>query len=324
MNLVRIVVAPVLAIGMLASALYAHAQGYPSGPVRVVVGFTPGSATDLVARTVSQKLGELWGQQVLVENRPGAGGSIGAGVVVKSAANGHTLLIHTSGFASNPALYSKLPYDPLKDFIAISPLAAQPFALVVAPASGMKALADLIASAKSKPGQLNYSSAGIGSATHFAAEKFRLAAGIDLVHVPNKGGPEANADVMTGRVTYWFAPGATALPPIRDGRLIALGVSSARRSSLLPEVPTIAEAGLTGFDDTFWTGLWAPAETPTSIVDKVARDVAQALSAPDLRERLKNLGAEPMVMSPPEFARFVRAELDGAARVVKAAAIKVE
>ena len=324
MSVVRIVAAPVLGIFMLASALPALAQAFPSGTVRVIVGFTPGSAIDIVARIVSQKLGELWGQQMLVENRPGAGGSVGAGIVAKAAANGHTLLITGNGFASNPALYSNLPYDPLKDFTGISLLAAGPFVLVAAPASGLKTISDLIALAKSKPGQLNYASAGLGGATHFAAEKFRLAAGIDLVHVPNKGGPEANADVIAGRVTYWFAPVASSISLIRDGRLIPLGVSSARRSSLLPEVPTIAEAGLPGFDETLWFGLWAPAATPGGIVDKLARDVGQALSAPDLRERLKNLGAEPANMSPTEFTRFVRAELEGAARVVKAAGIKVE
>jgi len=324
MNLVRLLMAPILAIVMFASVLHAHAQGYPGATVHLIVGFTPGSAVDIVARTVSQKLGELWGQRVLVENRPGAGGSVGAGAVAKSAANGHTLLVHTNAFASNPALYSNLQFDPLKDFIAISPLAAQPFVIVVASGSGLKTLSDLIASAKSRPGQLNYGSAGIGGATHFAAEKFRLAAGIDLIHVPNKGGPEANADVLAGRVTYWFAPVTTAISLLRDGRLVALGVSSPQRSILLPQVPTIAEAGLPGFEETAWFGLWAPAATPAGVVDKLARDVAQALGAPDLRERLNNLGAEPMIMSPADFARFVRAELEAAVRVVKAAGIKVE
>ena len=324
MNLIRVFAAPALAMCIGASAFHVGAQGYPSAPVRVIVGFTPGSAVDIVARTVCQKLGELWGQQVLIENRPGAGCSVGAGAVAKAAANGHTLLIDSNAFALSPALYANLPYGPLKDFAAISPLAAQPFAVVVAPASGLKTLADLIASAKSKPGQLNYGSAGIGGATHFAAEKFRLAAGIDLVHVPNKGGPEANADVLAGRIVYWFSPVATSISLIRDGRLIALGVSSGRRSSLLPEVPTIAEAGLPGFDETVWFGLWAPAATPAGIVDKIARDVGQALSAPDLRDRLKNLGAEPMIMSPAEFTRFLRNELESAALVVKAAAIKVQ
>lgn len=324
MNLVRILIAPALATFMVAGLPHAHAQGYPSRPVRVIIGFTPGSATDIIARTVSQQLGKLWGQQVLVENRLGAGGSIAASAVAKSAADGYTLLVHSSGFAAYAALYSNPPYDPLKDFVAISPLAAQPFVLVVAPSSGLKTLADLIATAKSKPGQLNYSSAGIGGATHFAAEKFRLAAGIDLVHVPTKGGPEANAEVLAGRVTYWFSPTATSMSLIRDGRLVALGVSSAHRSSLLPDVPTIAESTLPGFDDTVWLGLWAPTGTPITVVDRLAKGVTQALGAPGLKERFKNLGAEPMNMPPVEFARFVSTELEGAVRIVKASGMKVQ
>lgn len=310
------------AVGLCVAAS-TFAQGYPSKPVRVIVPFTAGSGVDIVARMVSQKLTEFWGQPVAVENHVGGGGTIGAGAVAKSPADGYTLLINSTAHAVNVAFYSKLPYDPLKDFVDVSPLVAQPYVLLVGTSAGVKTVSDLIAAAKAKPGQLKFGSAGTGSGTHMVAEKFRLAAGADVVHVPNnKGGPEANADAIAGRVTYWFPPIALALPQVREGRLLALGVSSARRSSLLPDVPTIAETGLAGFEDTIWYGMWAPAATPTEVVNQLSKDVARALATPDVRDRLTKLGAEPMNMTPAEFARFVRSEIDGAVRVVKAAGIK--
>ena len=290
-------------------------------PVRVIVPFTAGSGLDIVARMLSQKLTEFWGQPVAVENHIGVGGTVGAGMVAKSPLDGYTLLVNSTAHAVNVALYSKLPYDPLKDFVDISPLVAQPYVLVVGTSAGVKTVSDLIAVAKVKPGQLKFGSAGAGSGTHMVAEKFRLAAGIDVVHLPNKGGPEANADAIAGRVTYWFPPIAVALPQVREGRLLAVGMSSARRSSLLPDVPTIAETGLGGFEDTIWYGMWAPAATSTEVVNKLSKDVARALATPDVRDRLTKLGAEPMNMTPAEFARFVRSEIDGAVRVVKAAGI---
>ena len=309
------------AIGLCVAAS-TFAQGYPSKRVRVIVPFSAGSGVDIVARMVSQKLTEFWGQPVAVENHIGAGGTVGAGVVAKSPPDGYTLLVNTTAHAVNVALYSKLPYDPLKDFVDISPLVAQPYVLVVGTSAGVKTVSDLIAVAKVKPGQLKFGSAGAGSGTHMVAEKFRLAAGIDVVHLPNKGGPEANADATAGRVTYWFPPIALALPQVREGRLLALGLSSARRSSLLPDVPTIAETGLAGFEDTIWYGMWAPAATPAEVVNQLSKDVARALATPDVRDRLSKLGAEPMNMTPAEFARLVRSEIDSAARVVKAAGIK--
>jgi tripartite-type tricarboxylate transporter receptor subunit TctC len=297
------------------------ADGFPSKPVRLVVGFTPGSATDVIARTVSQKLSELWGQQVIVENRSGAGGSIAAATVAKSAPEGYTLLVHTNAYAANPALYSNLPYDPRKDLAAVASLVSQPFVLVAGKSFGASTVSELIAAAKAKPGELNYGSAGIGSGTHFTAEKFRLAAGIEATHIPAKGGPEANADVISGRVAYWFPPVAAALPHLREGRVRALGVTTARRSTLLPDVPTIAEASLAGFDSTFWVGLWAPSGTSGDVLEQISAAVARALAVEDLRERLAKLGAEPMIMTRARFARFVEEELQEAARLVKAAGI---
>jgi len=306
----------------LCVAASTFAQGYPSKPVRVIVPFTAGSGLDIIARMVSQKLTEFWGQPVAVENHIGVGGTVGAGVVAKSPPDGYTLLVNTTAHAVNVALYSKLPYDPVKDFVDVSPLVAQPYVLVAGTSAGIKTVSDLIAAAKAKAGQLKFGSAGTGSGTHMIAEKFRLAAGIDVVHLPNKGGPEANADAIAGRVTYWFPPIAVALPQVREGRLLAVGVSSARRSSLLPDVPTIAETGLAGFEDTIWYGMWAPAATPAEVVNQLSKDVARALATPDVRDRLSKLGAVPMNMTPAEFARFVRSEIDSAARVVKAAGIK--
>jgi len=305
-------------------ATLASGQGYPNKPVKLVVPFTPGSATDILARTLGQKLSEQWGQPVIVENRAGAGGTIGAGVVAKSPPDGYTLMVHSSGHAVNASMYPTLPYDTTKDFVEVATLGGQPNVLVVAPASGLRTVADLTAAAKKSPGALNYGSAGIGSGTHVNAEKFKLAAGIDAVHIPYKGTPEAITDTMTGRVTYFFSPISAALPNIREGKLVALGVSTAKRSSALPNVPTIAESGLPGFDYNLWVGLWAPAGTPQDIVEKINADVAKVLAMPDVRERLAALGAEPMVMTPADFRKFMREEIDDAAKVVKAAGIKAQ
>jgi tripartite-type tricarboxylate transporter receptor subunit TctC len=313
----------VLALGILLAAT-AAAQGYPSKPVKVVVPFTAGSATDILARTFGQKLSELWGQPVIIENHPGAGGTIGAGLVAKSPPDGYTLLVHSAAQAYNASIYPGLPYDTAKDFVEIVPLAGQPNVLVVAPATGYKTVGDLIAAAKRKPGELNFASAGTGSGTHINAEKFRLAAGIDVVHIPYKGTPEAITDTTSGRVTYFFSPISAALPNVREGRLVALGVSTAKRSSTLPNVPTIAEGGLAGFDYNLWVGMFAPAGTPTDIVDRINRDVARAAQSPEVKERLAALGAEAMPMSPAEFHKFVRDEIDDSAKVIKAAGIKAQ
>jgi tripartite-type tricarboxylate transporter receptor subunit TctC len=217
-----------------------------------------------------------------------------------------------------------LSFDTVKDFVDIAPLAGQPNVLVVAPSTGYKTVADLIAAAKAKPGALNFGSAGTGSGTHINAEKFRLAAGIDVVHIPYKGTPEALTDTMTGRITYFFSPISAALPNIREGKLVALGVSTSKRSSALPSVPTLAESGLPGFDYNLWVGLFAPAGTPAEVVDKIARDVGRALATPEVKERLTALGAEALPMTPVEFTKFVGAEIDDSGKVIKAANIKVQ
>ena len=302
----------------------AGAQGYPNKPVKLVVPFTAGSATDILARTVGQKLTEMWGQSVVVDNRPGAGGTIGTAIVAKSPPDGYTLLVNSAAHAYNPWIYPNLSFDTVKDFVDVAPFAGQPNVLVVAPSTGYKTVADLINAAKAKPGTLNFGSAGTGSGTHINAEKFRLAAGIDVVHIPYKGTPEALTDTIAGRITYFFSPISAALPNIREGKLVALGVSTAKRSSVLPNVPTLAESGLPGFDYNLWVGLFAPAGTPAEIVDKVARDVSRALATPEVKERLTALGAEAMPMTPVEFTKFVAVEIDDSGKVIKAANIKVQ
>ena len=302
----------------------AHAQTYPTKPVRVVVAFSPGGVTDIIARSVMPKLAELWGEPVVVENRAGAGGSIGAVAVAHSPADGSVLLVHSSGYAINAAITPSLPYDPYKDFVAVAHLGSQPQVLVVNPASPYKSVAALVAAAKAKPGGLTYGSAGIGSGAHFNAEKFRIAAGIEVLHIPYKGGSDAINDTAAGRLDFTFNTLTLALPFIRDGRVRVLGVSSSQRSKLLPELPTIAESGVPGFEFTFWNGLWAPAGTPAPIVEKIAHDVAQVMASTDVRERFARLGVENVMMNPAAFGRFVHDEIDNAERVARISGIKAQ
>ena len=298
------------------------AQAYPNKPVRIIVAFTPGSSTDIIGRAVAAKLTELWGQPVVVENRTGAGGSVGSAAVLREAPDGYTLLANSSAHVANPSIYATLPYDTLKDFANIAPLAGGPNVLIVAPSTGWKTFGDFIAAAKAKPGALNFSSAGVGSGTHFNLEKLKLMAGIDVVHVAYKGTPEAIGDTIAGRVCCYWAPINAALPHIAGGRALALAVSSAERSSLLANVPTVAEQGVPGFDYTLWVGLWGQAAMPAEIVNRINADVNRALASPDLADRLTKLGTLPMKMSSSEFAQFVRKEVEDTAKVLKAAGIK--
>jgi tripartite-type tricarboxylate transporter receptor subunit TctC len=288
----------------------------------MIISFPPGSSTDIVGRVIAQKLSEYWGQPVLAENRGGAGGSIGTAAVAKAAPDGYTLLLDSSAHAVTPAIYAKLPYDTLKDFVEIAPLAGQPNVLVVLPGSPVKSVADLIADAKARPGQINFASAGIGSGTHLNLEKFKLATGIDVTHIPYKGTQEVITDLLGGRVDYYFAPISAGLSSVRDGKLRALAVSSSSRSSSLPEVPTLAESGVPGFEFTLWFGVWGPAGMPADIVDKISKDVNRAIADPGVRERLGKLGNDTMSMSPVEFSQFVRRELEDYARIIRAAGIK--
>jgi tripartite-type tricarboxylate transporter receptor subunit TctC len=311
-----------LAAALAAVSLHAQAQNWPTKPVRLIIAFTPGSSTDIIGRAVAAKLSEIWGQPVVAENRTGAGGSIGSAAVLRELPDGYTLLANSSAHVANPSIYAKLPYDTLKDFANIAPLAGGPNVLIVGTGTGWKKLGDFISAAKAKPGALNFSSAGIGSGTHFNLEKLKLMAGIDVAHVPYKGTPEAIGDTIAGRVCCYFAPINAALPHVRGGKAVALAVSSAQRSSLLPDVPSIAESGVPAFDYTLWVGLWGQAAMPASLVSKINADVNRALASADLAQRLTNLGTLPMKMSPSEFSDYVRREVEDTAKVLKAAGIK--
>jgi tripartite-type tricarboxylate transporter receptor subunit TctC len=312
----------IAAVALAAAASQASAQGYPSKPVHVIISFTPGSSTDIVGRIVSQKLSEIWGQPVLAENRAGAGGSIGSNVVAKAAPDGYTLLVDSNAHTVTPAIYANLPYDTLKDFIDIAPLSVQPNVLVVNAGSPYKTLMDLVNAAKAKPGAINWGHAGIGSGTHLNTEKFVDAAKINVTQVPFKGTPEVIQAMLSGSVDCYWAPISAAIPHIKGGRVRPLAVSTAKRNSQLPDVPTTGEAGVQGADAPLWFGIWAPAGTPANIVAKISADTRKALADPGVRERLGNLGNDTMDMSPEEFARFVRSEIVEYARVIKAAGIK--
>ena len=307
---------------ILAWALSSHAQGYPAKPVQVIISFTPASATDIVGRIVTAKLAEYWGQPVVAENRSGAGGSIGSAAVAKAAPDGYTLLINSNAHSVNPAIFAKLPYDTAKDFVDIVPLAIQPNVLVVSPNAPYKTLIDLVHAAKAKPGAINWGHAGIGSGTHLNTEKLIAAANINVTQVPFKGTPEVVQAIFAGAVDCYWVPVSAGLSHIRNGKLRPLAVSSAKRNPTLPDVPTTGEAGVKGADAPLWFGVWGPAGLPADIVAKINTDVRRALGDPGVKEKLLNLGNDPMDMSPQDFARFVRAEIEDYQRVVRAAGIK--
>ncbi|HKV60423.1 MAG TPA: tripartite tricarboxylate transporter substrate-binding protein [Candidatus Acidoferrum sp.] len=300
-------------------------QDFPTKPVLVIEPFGAGGGPDVLAREICPKLSELWGQPVTVENHPGDGSTAAPALVAKSPADGYTLLVSTSAQAYSAALLKNLPYDPLKDFIPIAPLTNQPYVLVASSLAGVTTVGELIAAAKAKPGVLKFGSAGLGTGTHLGVLKFNLEAGIKAVHVPARKGDaiaDTIANTVAGRTDYQLVPIQLALADIRAGRLRALGVSTKKRSYLLPEVPTIAQAGVTGFDYPIWYGLWVPAGTPAKVVDRLAKDIARVLAAPEMRDWLAKHGANPMSMTQPEFARFVLSESESAARIIEAAGIK--
>jgi tripartite-type tricarboxylate transporter receptor subunit TctC len=320
----RIVIAALAA----ATALPAAAQktdpaaNFPTRPIRIVVGFTPGGQPDIYARLISAKLGEALGQQVVIDNRPGAGGIIGAQIVVGAVADGQTLLSVSSAHVTAPAVRAKMPYDTVKDLAGVTLTANATYVLAVTPSLGVKTVQELIALAKSKPGQINFSSAGNGSGTHFAGEMFKQSAGIDVVHIPFKGIPESLTDTISGRVQFTMAPIASSVSLIKEGRLRALAVSSKKRSAIYPEVPTIAEAGLSGFEWDSWGGILAPAKTPRAVINKLNREIVRILALPDIGERLRALGAEPMPSTPADMDSFVAKQLQLATQIAKKAGIE--
>ncbi len=311
-----------LFLALLATlACNAQAQ-YPGKAVHVVISFTPGSATDILGRIVAAKLSEHWGQPVVVENRAGAGGSIGSAAVAKAAPDGYTLLINSNAHSVNPAIYAKLPYETTRDFVDIAPLAMLPNVLVVSAGSPHKTLMDLVSHGRAKPTAINFGHAGIGSGTHLNTEKFIAAANIKVTQVPFKGTPEVVQAIFAGAVDCYWVPLSAGKSHIASGRLRPLAVSTAKRNPALPEVPTTGEAGVQGADAPLWFGLWGPTGVPADVVRKINTDVRKALADRTVKEKLTSLGNDPMDMSPEEFARFVRSEIDDYQRVVRAAGIK--
>jgi tripartite-type tricarboxylate transporter receptor subunit TctC len=304
------------------AALSFQAQAWPDKPVRIIISFTPGSATDIVARVVGAKLSEYWGQPVVAENRAGAGGSIGSAAVARSDPDGYTLLVNSNAHCVNPAIYAKLPYDTTKDFVDIAPLAVQPNVLTVRPDGPFKTLRDLVNDAKAKPNGLFIGHAGIGSGTHLNTEKFLDAAGIKMTQVPFKGTPEVIAAMFSGDVHAYWAPIGPVMGAIQGGKLRPLAVSTPKRNPRLPDVPTVAEAGFKGAEAPLWFGLWGPAGVPADVVKKINTDVRRALKDPAVQDRLVKGGNETYDMSPEEFARMVREHIDDYTRVIRAAGVK--
>ena len=303
----------------------ACAQPYPVKPVRLVVTYTAGGPADIAARALAQKLAEMWGQQVVVDNRAGAGGIIGTELVAKAAPDGYTLLHGTAaGLIINPLLVKKLPYDTFRDFAPVSMVVIVPQLLVTHPALPATTLKELIALAKARPGALNYASVGIGSPNHLGMELLKSMAGIDMVHVPYKGATPAMADLIAGQVQLAFNGMASVLPQIASGKMKAIAIGSARRSPAAPDVPTVAEAGLPGFEYVAWNGNFAPAGTPAALVNRLSADIRKALAAPDVVQRLASLGSEPGGNTPAEFAAYVKADHARWARVVQAVGLKAE
>ena len=307
---------------MLAPAALHAADNWPTRPVRAIISFPPGSATDIIGRVVAAKLTEYWGQTVVADNRGGAGGVLGSQAVAQAAPDGYTLLINSNAHAVNPSIYAKLPYDTVKDFTSIAPLVSAPNVLMTSTGSRVKTVSELVADAKARPGKINFASAGIGSGTHLSLEKFKMMAGIDVTHIPYKGTGEVITDILGGRVDYYFCPISAGIGYIKDNKVRAIAVSSIKRSRQLPDVPTVAEGGVKGYDSGLWFGVWGPERLPAPLFDKIWKDTDRALAAPDVIERMAKLASEPMHMKPAEFSDFVKSEIADTAKVVKAAGIK--
>ena len=314
-----------LLTAMLIMASAAPAQTYPIRPIRWVVTYPPGGPTDVVARAIGAKLTEAWGQQIVIDNRAGAGGVIGTDIAAKAVPDGYTLLFGTSaGLTINPALNSKLPYDAVKDFAPVSLLVLNPQILVVHPAVPVNSVKELVALAKARPGQLNYASVGIGSPNHMGMELLKALTGIDIVHVPYKGTGPAITDLLGGQVQVMFNSMPSVIPLVASGKLKGLAVGSVQRSPAVPDIPTVAEAGVPGFENVTWYGMFAPAKTPHDIIVKLNKQVVQILASPEMAQRLASQGAEPRSSTPEELTKFMRVESERWKKVIKTAGIKVE
>jgi len=315
-----------IAFALSFTAAGVHAQSnYPTKPIRMLVPFTPGSATDIIARIIGPKLAEKLGRQIVVDNRPSAGGIVAFTIVAEATPDGHTLTTTGSNFAGSAALYAaKLTFDPFRAFTGITQIASTPLILVVSSSLGAKSVKELIELAKQKPGQLNFGSSGIGSGPHYGAALFQLAAGINVVHIPYRGSPEAFTDMIAGRVDYFLSPIMAAVPYIKSGRVLALGVTTTQRAPPMPDVPTIAEAGLAGFEYQGWYGLLAPGKTPRKIVNLLSKEIGDIVDLPDIKERIASLGAAAVRSTPEEFDKLVHDEIRMRTKVWQAAGVKVD
>lgn len=310
------------ALGLVLATMVARAEPWPTKPIKAIVPISAGSVIGIVPRVVFEQLTKQLGQTIVVENRPGAGQTMGTGAVAKSDPDGYTLLVNSSAHAIAPSLHANLNYHPARDFASVAPLGVTPFVLVVQPDRGFKTVGDLVAAAKAKPGAFNFSSPGVGSASHLSAERFRLSAGIAAVHVPFKGGAEMMTEVIAGRIDFAFVALGAALSHILDGKLAALAVNSATRSSALPQVPTLREAGFNDAEYPMWFGLFLPAKAPRDIVDRLHRETVRALQEPKVRDKLVSLGVDPMPMSPSDFDALIEREVAINAALVKAIGLK--
>ena len=320
----RLLLAALGLITAAPAASTASAQPYPSRPIRFIVPFAPGGGNDVIARFIGSRLAEAWGQQIVVDNRAGAGGNIAGEIVARSSPDGYTIFMFNSANAIAPNLYQGLAYDPVRDFQPVVLIAISPFALVVHPSTPAHSVRDLIALAKARPGTLTYASGGNGSATHLAADQFKQMAGIDMIHVPYKGAGPAFVDLVAGQVTMYFSSIPPALPHIKSGRVRALGLSSEKRSSLLPDLPTIAESGVKGYESEVSYGIVVPARTSADIVRKLNAEVVRILAEGDARSRLVSQGADVAAGTPQDYARYMRAEIAKWAKVIRASGAKVD
>jgi len=293
------------------------AETWPSRAIQVISPFSAGNATDIVARVVLDQVSRQLGQSFIIENRPGGGGSLGAAAVAKADPDGYTMLLSSSSMSSQVVLHKTLPYDPVRDFVSVVLFGIQPSVLVTAPSKGWKSVSDLVAAAKARPGELNFASAGVGAASHMAAERLRLAANINVQHIPFRGPVDAFTEVMAGRVDYYYLPIAPALPNIKNDKVVALAVSTPKRAALLPEVPTVGEAGYPKAQYLFWGGLAAPAGTPRAIIDKLHDETQKALAVPAIQERLATLGVQLMPMSVDEFGKFTADDVAATVNLAK-------
>ena len=299
-----------------------HAQEYPNKTIKIVIPLTPGSGADIAGRIIAARMSEHWKQPVIIENRPGAGGQIGTAAVIKSDPDGYTLLVQSSSHAANPAIYKSLPYDPLKDTVDVAILGKTPYVMVTAANGPYKNLKTFLEETRKKPGELPFASAGIGTSTHLAAEYVVAMAKLKMIHIPFKGSPDAMQDVLGGRSTFYMAPINAGMNLVKDGKLTALGVSTRTRAEVLPDVPTLDEQGLAGYDMTLWFGLWAPAATPAPIVRKLNEAANAIVGEPNVKEQFAKLGIIPAPMKPEDFARFVRSEIEVYRKIVRAASIE--